>query len=162
MGTVFRKTFRIVGLVVVHWWVVKHWDFHGNFRVNVTCHFFVLFTRLLDWIVLIDSGMVWKISSLRTSFSRTKLSLAVLTDDVISGIEGTWIRTGGYGSSGANGIKNGILRNFTWEILLRILGGGVPPGSPNPDPFSDQKCNFPHPFSDQTSKIHIPLFRPGV
>ena len=24
-------------------------------------------------------------------------------------------------------------------LLLRILGGGVPPGSPNPDPISDQK-----------------------
>ena len=23
------------------------------------------------------------------------------------------------------------------EVLLRILGGGVPPGSPNPDPISD-------------------------
>ena len=31
--------------------------------------------------------------------------------------------------------------------LLGILGGGVPPGSPNPDPISDQKCHFPHPFS---------------
>ena len=24
-------------------------------------------------------------------------------------------------------------------VLLKILGGGVPPGSPNPDPISDQK-----------------------
>ena len=39
-------------------------------------------------------------------------------------------------------------------VLLGILGGGVPPGSPNPDPISDQKCNFPHQFSDQTSKIN--------
>ena len=39
-------------------------------------------------------------------------------------------------------------------VLLGILGGGVPPGSSNPDPISDQKCNFPHPFSDQKSKIH--------
>ena len=35
-------------------------------------------------------------------------------------------------------------------ILLEILGGGEPPGSSNPDPISD----FPHPFSDQTSKLH--------
>ena len=35
-------------------------------------------------------------------------------------------------------------------VLLGIPGGGVPPGTP----ISDQKCNFPHPFSDQTSKIH--------
>ena len=27
------------------------------------------------------------------------------------------------------------------EVLLRILGGGVPPGSPNPDPISDQKMS---------------------
>ena len=33
-------------------------------------------------------------------------------------------------------------------VLLGILGGGVPPGSQNPDPISDQKCHFPDPFSD--------------
>ena len=33
-------------------------------------------------------------------------------------------------------------------VLLGILGWGVPPGSPNPDPISDQKCHFSHPFSD--------------
>ena len=32
--------------------------------------------------------------------------------------------------------------------LLGILGLGVSPGSPNPDPISDQKGYFPHPFSD--------------
>ena len=32
-------------------------------------------------------------------------------------------------------------------------GGGMPPGSPNPDPILTKKCNFLHPFSDQTSKI---------
>ena len=26
-----------------------------------------------------------------------------------------------------------------WGFLLRILGGGVQPSSPNPDPISDQK-----------------------
>ena len=30
----------------------------------------------------------------------------------------------------------------------------MPTGSSNLDPISDQKCHFPHPFSDQTSKIH--------
>ena len=40
-------------------------------------------------------------------------------------------------------------------VLLGILGGAVSPGSPNPDPNSDQKnCNFLHQFSDQTVKIH--------
>ena len=37
----------------------------------------------------------------------------------------------------------------------------MPPGSPNPDPISDQKNaifhNLSHPFSDQTSKIHTPF-----
>ena len=36
-------------------------------------------------------------------------------------------------------------------VLLRILGGGVPPGSPNPDPTSDQKM-----------QLSIPVFRPGL
>ena len=32
-----------------------------------------------------------------------------------------------------------------------ILGGGVPPGSPNPDPISDQKMSF-----------STPVFRPDL
>ena len=37
-----------------------------------------------------------------------------------------------------------------WGVLLGILGGGVPPWSPNPDLVSDQKMSFSrsHPFSD--------------
>ena len=31
--------------------------------------------------------------------------------------------------------------------------GGMPPGSPNPDPISTKKYHFLHPFSDQISKI---------
>ena len=38
-----------------------------------------------------------------------------------------------------------------WGFSLGIRGGGVPPGSPNPDPISDQNM----PFS-------IPVFRPGL
>ena len=34
-------------------------------------------------------------------------------------------------------------------VLLGILGGGVLPGSPNPDPISDQKMSF-----------STPVFRP--
>ena len=34
-------------------------------------------------------------------------------------------------------------------VLLGILGGGVPPGSPNPDTISDQKMSF-----------STPVFRP--
>ena len=33
-------------------------------------------------------------------------------------------------------------------VLLGILGVGLPPSSSNPDPISDQKCNFSHSFSD--------------
>ena len=36
-------------------------------------------------------------------------------------------------------------------VLLRILGGGVPPGSLNPDPISDQKMSF-----------STPVCRPGL
>ena len=39
-------------------------------------------------------------------------------------------------------------------VLLGILGGGVLPGSPNPDLISDQKMSFPRPFSDKIPKIH--------
>ena len=41
-------------------------------------------------------------------------------------------------------------------VLLGILGWGVPPGSPNPYPISDQKIsyyNFIHPFKDLASKM---------
>ena len=37
------------------------------------------------------------------------------------------------------------------EGLLGILGGGVLPGSPNPDPISDQKMSF-----------SAPILRPGL
>ena len=43
------------------------------------------------------------------------------------------------------------------EVLPRILGEGVPPGSPNPVPISDQKMSFSHPFWDLASKIHTPF-----
>ena len=46
-------------------------------------------------------------------------------------------------------------------VLLGILGGGEPPGSPNPDPISDKKNAIPDPLSDQTLKS-IPAFRPGA
>ena len=45
---------------------------------------------------------------------------------------------------------DGVVNNQTQTrgVLLGILGGGVLPGSSNPDPISDQKKNFPHLFSD--------------
>ena len=33
-------------------------------------------------------------------------------------------------------------------VFLGNLGGDVLPGSQNLDPISDQKCHYPHPFSD--------------
>ena len=46
--------------------------------------------------------------------------------------------------------------NSTRGVLLGILGGGVPSGSPNSDPFYFRPKNviFSHRSSDQTSKIH--------
>ena len=46
-------------------------------------------------------------------------------------------------------IRRGEIRGG--GVVLGILGGGVPPASPNPDPISDQKMPFP-----------IPVFRPGL
>ena len=40
-----------------------------------------------------------------------------------------------------------------WRALLGILGEGVPPGSPNPDPISDQRMSFSTPvFRPRASK----------
>ena len=38
-------------------------------------------------------------------------------------------------------------------MLLGILGEGVPPGYPNPDPISDQKMSFSTPVSDQAPVV---------
>ena len=39
-------------------------------------------------------------------------------------------------------------RNYPEGVLMGIFGGGVPPGSLNPNPSYFRPCNFPHPFSD--------------
>ena len=53
----------------------------------------------------------------------------------------------------ANRKKKKKLVSNTGEgtVLLRIIGGGVPPGSPNPDPISDQNMAF-----------STPVFRPDL
>ena len=38
----------------------------------------------------------------------------------------------------ASGPQGNVPVGEGWGVLLRILGGGVPPGSPNPDTISDQ------------------------
>ena len=47
------------------------------------------------------------------------------------------------------------ISGYVWAggggVLLGILGGGVPPGSPKPDPISDQKMSF-----------STPVFRPDL
>ena len=43
------------------------------------------------------------------------------------------------------GIPCKSLRFTSRGVLLGILGGGVPPGSPNPDPISNQIMSFPIP-----------------
>ena len=44
-----------------------------------------------------------------------------------------------------------LLDKLSRGVLLGILGGGVPPGSSNPDPISDQKVSF-----------STPVFRPDL
>ena len=40
---------------------------------------------------------------------------------------------------------------------VEVFRGGVPPGSLNPEPISDQKCHdFSHQFSDQAPKKFMP------
>ena len=41
--------------------------------------------------------------------------------------------------------------NSKTKAPARVLGGGVPPGSPNSDPISDQKMS-----------LFTPVFRPGL
>ena len=52
----------------------------------------------------------------------------------------------------------------TGWVLLEILGGGVPPGSPNPDAISDQINVFFHIRfqADLASKIHTAMSNIGT
>ena len=47
------------------------------------------------------------------------------------------------------------------EVCLGHLGGGVPPGSPNPDPISDQKNVIFHTRLQTWPLKSIPILRPG-
>ena len=48
------------------------------------------------------------------------------------------------------------------EVCLGNLGGGVPPGSPNPDPISDQKNVIFHTRFQTWPLKSIPILRPGL
>ena len=48
------------------------------------------------------------------------------------------------------------------EVLLGILGGGVPPCSPNLDRISDQKNVFFHTHFQSRLLKSLPVFRPGI
>ena len=47
-------------------------------------------------------------------------------------------------------------------VLLGVLGGVVPPGSPDPDPISDQKNVLFHTRFQTRPRKSIPVFRPGL
>ena len=48
-------------------------------------------------------------------------------------------------------IRPGRGRGYSWEFLVGVYR----PVLKVLTLFQTQKCHFPHPFSDQTSKIHI-------
>ena len=50
-------------------------------------------------------------------------------------------------------------QQFSPGMLLGIFGESVPPGSPNPDPVSDQKMSFSTPVFWPLKSI--PVLRPG-
>ena len=108
VGRVFRKAFRILGLDERKGrWVVEQ-DFHGNFQVNVTW-FFALFSGVLDWIVLI---LVWferSLHSAHISGQSCPWPLKLMTSQVV---EGTWIRTGGYGRLRGEWVKSLTSKNL--------------------------------------------------
>ena len=52
---------------------------------------------------------------------------------------------------------HGMSSQLSWGGTPGILDRVVPHGSLNPDPISDQKCHFLHPFSDQNSTKTIPF-----
>ena len=83
-------------------------------------------------------------------------------------LDSVWILLGenlSWSLLGLKGLKNhGKCSNCLrgGGVLLGIRGGGVPPGSPNPDPISDQKIViFQTRFQPWPLKS-IPVFRPGV
>ena len=50
-----------------------------------------------------------------------------------------------------SGVISGVIVDRGGGVLLGVLGGGVQPRSPNPDPISELKMSF-----------FTPIFRPGL
>ena len=80
--------------------------FSRKFLVNVTC-FFVFFSGLLVWIVLI---LVWFERSLYPAQVRGRSCPWPLKLMASQAVEGTWIRTGGYGRFRGEWVKSFIPR----------------------------------------------------
>ena len=117
VGNVFRKAFRILGIDERKGrWVVEQ-DFHGNFRVNVTW-FFAFFSGVLDWIVLI---LVWFERSLHSALvsgQSCPRPLKLMRSQVV---EGTWIRTRGYGRLRGEWVNESVITTggaLDWQIWI--------------------------------------------
>ena len=93
VGKDFRQAFRILELHDGKGSRVVEQDVHGNFQVNVTC-FFAFFSSVLRWIVLIVVWFERSLHSVHVSGQSCSWPLKLMTSQAV---EGTWIRTGGYG-----------------------------------------------------------------
>ena len=92
-GKDFRQAFRILELHKRKGrWVVEQ-NFRSEFQVNVTC-FFAFFSSVLHWIVLIVVWFERSLHSAQVSGQSCSWPLKLMTSQAV---EGTWIRTGGYG-----------------------------------------------------------------
>ena len=92
VGRVFRKAFRNLGLGERKGRWAMEQDFHGDFQVNFMW-FFTSFSSVFDWIVLI---LVWFERSLHSTQVEESCPWP-LKLMMSQRVEGTWIRTGGYG-----------------------------------------------------------------
>ena len=167
VGTVFRKTFRIVGLGGRETRRFS-WKFSGQCYMPVFAFFSSPWLNCAHW-------FWYRLKDLFTphKFFTDKVALA----------RSNWWRHKRYrkdldpngrlrvvqGRMGSNGVEwdqewDTVLGNFTRGVLLRILAlvGVCRPVVQILTLFQIKTCNFPHPFSDQTSKILIPVFIPGL
>ena len=55
-----------------------------------------------------------------------------------------------------------LLRGWGWGVILGNLGGGVPPGTPNPALISDPKMSFSTPVFRPSLKHYWLAFRPEI